>query len=439
MQVDRFVVRVFGIVLLAASCGAAALDSASLPGGANGTDLPVSTARDGFTPEQVAAFHAAWNWQDIFKTGDASLYMFLHICEFYPTISVPRRGSAVALEQALDSKIGAIHISSPGTKTLDEYLAGHESRAQGMVVVHQGRIVFEQYPGMREEDSHLTASVAKTMASLVISLLEEGGKIDVQHTIGSYVPELKDTAWDGIKVIDVLNMSSGLDVAENEKTRGEPLSNFNRFLKSALYVPGPDGKVEKQIDIIRSAKKAREPGRFFEYSSINTQVLMLLAQAVEIRCWADIFEDRVWSKLTAEGDMQFLVTFDGLPIPCGLAAVRLRDLARFGMLYTPSWSHAARQPVVTPAIIEKIRAGAQAENRPASPANNAPVASSRQWDAVFKDGSFFKGGANSQGLYVSPDRDLVIAWFSTAPASELLSYSLEIAKMYQAPPPTTAR
>jgi CubicO group peptidase (beta-lactamase class C family) len=40
--------------------------------------------------------------------------------------------------------------------------------------------------------------------------------------------------------------------------------------------------------------------------------------------------------------------------------------------------------------------------------------SSRQWDVVFADGDFFKSGLMGQGLYVSPDRDLVIAFFSTA-------------------------
>ena len=42
----------------------------------------------------------------------------------------------------------------------------------------------------------------------------------------------------------------------------------------------------------------------------------------------------------------------------------------------------------------------------------SPKSNSRQWDAVFDDGAMFKGGLFGQGLYVSPENDLVIAFFS---------------------------
>jgi CubicO group peptidase (beta-lactamase class C family) len=299
-----------------------------------------------------------------------------------------------------------------------------------MIVVHQGKIVFERYPGMREHDSHITMSIAKTMPSLVIGLLEEEGKIDVQHTIGSYVPALNDTAWNVVKVIDVLNMSSGLDVEECERSRDDAQSPFSRFLRAVLNVRGLDGTVEKHTDVIRSAKKLRESGQIYEYSSINTQVLVLLAQAVEHRSWVDIFQERVWSKMNAEGDVNVCVTPDGIAMPFGMVAMRLRDMARYGMLYTPSWDQAARQRVVTPAMIEKIRAGAAIERNPGSPQGDAPVYSARQWDWVFNDGGFFKGGLHGQGLYVSPGKDLMIAWFSTAQTSELLKFALAIAERY---------
>jgi hypothetical protein len=41
-----------------------------------------------------------------------------------------------------------------------------------------------------------------------------------------------------------------------------------------------------------------------------------------------------------------------------------------------------------------------------------------QWDAVWADGDFYKGGFRGQGLYVSPSRDLVIAFFSSAHADQ---------------------
>ena len=45
---------------------------------------------------------------------------------------------------------------------------------QGLVVVHKGKIVFEQYPGMRPDDYHVWMSTTKTVASLMLRLLAEG-------------------------------------------------------------------------------------------------------------------------------------------------------------------------------------------------------------------------------------------------------------------------
>lgn len=46
----------------------------------------------------------------------------------------------------------------------------------------------------------------------------------------------------------------------------------------------------------------------------------------------------------------------------------------------------------------------------------------RQWDAVWDDGDFFKSGMNTQGIYVSPERDLVIASFSLEPTRQIQKY-----------------
>jgi CubicO group peptidase (beta-lactamase class C family) len=60
---------------------------------------------------------------------------------------------------------------------------------------------------------------------------------------------------------------------------------------------------------------------------------------------------------------------------------------------------------------------------PASP----PSTNHWQWDAVWSDGDFYKGGVFGQGLYVSPAKDLVIVWFSTAVSNDLTQYARQIA------------
>lgn len=191
--------------------------------------LPVSVAKNGFPAQQAADARARWNFAKSLKGEDLSLYMFLNVSESFPTAVIRR---SVALASAPDPRIGKVRFKTrDGEMNLDEYLVHSTSRAQGMIVVHKGKIAFEQYPGLRENDNHLWMSSAKTTTSHVIALLEAEGKIEVQKPVDSYVPELKGTAWQGIKVIDGLDMASGLDIEENDKSRSECSTTTGRPMR----------------------------------------------------------------------------------------------------------------------------------------------------------------------------------------------------------------
>lgn len=403
--------------------------------------LAVSVARNGFTPAQAAELRGRHNFLEGLKGGDVSLYGFLNVAEFLPTSVIHRSGPVLNLQEAPNAEIGRVHaFTEAGEMSLDEYLVHPASRAQGLLVLHRGRIAFERYPGMREYDSHLWMSCGKTAAGLVIALLEADGKLDVECPIDSYVAGLGGTAWEGIKVIDVLDMATGLDVVEDEQTRLDLNSALNRMTLAASRLPNLQGKVERVADVVRSVARSRAPGEVLEYSSLTTHVLVSLAEAIEQRRWTDIFQSRVWSKMTVDGDMLIAVTPDeGTAIVHGLCSTRLRDFGRYGLLYTPSWWKAAREPIVTPHHLRAIQHGGRSALLAQSSRHtlmsgmfggDVPISNSRQWDGIFEDGDLWKGGLCGQGLYVSPGKDLVIAWFSTVIHTDLPAYARVIAQLY---------
>jgi CubicO group peptidase (beta-lactamase class C family) len=306
-----------------------------------------------------------------------------------------------------------------------------------MVVVHRGRIVFEDYPGMRPFDYHVWMSTAKTTTSLVVRLLAEAGKIDVARPIEGYMPALRGTEWAGTSVLDVLDMASGMDIVETQANREKPRSAITRYNLAASGEPNADGRKEEMFEVVRSAKRLRPAGQAFDYSSMNTTLLVLLAEAVENKRWHEIFQERVWAKMTAEGDLQVAYAPDGTALAHGLVASRLRDMALYGLLYTPSWDKAARERVVSAAYVREIQTGGRkdifmkgeigAAMQKVHFPNDPPTANHWQWDGVWDDGDFYKGGVFGQGLYVSPARDLVAVWFSTAMSSDLTQYARQIA------------
>jgi CubicO group peptidase (beta-lactamase class C family) len=311
----------------------AAETAVPLPGGT------LAQARAGFTPEQARDFRSRFSPKELIAAGDVALFHFIDIGLWLETAIAARSGDVIPLVAAPDPAIGQTRAGSAGLP-LQAYLRSDQSRAQGFIVIHRGRIVFEDYPGMRASDNHVWMSIAKTTASLVIRQLADEGRIDVQKPIETYLPSFRDTEWRGTRLIDLLDMASGMDIVENQANRENPRSIIARYNHSIVGEPNADGKVESQLEVVRAARRKGPPGKAFDYSSLNTTVLTLLAEAVENRRWADIFQDRVWGRMGVEGDMQVALAPDRTPQAHGLLSTRLRDVARYGLLYTPSWAKA---------------------------------------------------------------------------------------------------
>lgn len=393
--------------------------------------LSVSHAKSGFSLQEVQRLEQETNLATLLSGGDVALYWSSHISRSMPTAIIPRLMPTRMLEKAINQGIGAIRAESAlGNLSLDEFLVDPRSYAQSFVVVYRGRIVYEQYPGMRPQDSHFWASNAKPLVSLLIDLLIDDGILDQNQTYGHYMPDFRGTAWENIRLIDILDMTPGLDTAEDDRTRRDPNSIAIRTFLAEFNEPyGPAGGTESVRDVLKSARKISEPGASFDYGSPVTQALVLLTEEVTGKRWADLFDERVWSKMGVEGGLQIHLAPDGMAAVHGLVSSRLRDMARFGMLYTPSWNRVTDTRIVTPKIIQRIRDGVREGDFFVKSyigsvyterLNDTIRGNSRQWDTIFEDGDFFKSGLMGQGLYVSPDRDLVIAYFSTNPNSGLI-------------------
>jgi len=337
--------------------------------------------------------------------------------------------------------VGNIQLNtSNGKMTLDQYVADPKYRTQGILIAHHGKIVYEKYPGMNPNDAHLWASAAKTTVGLILAQLEAEGKINLQDLVTEHIPELKGTGWDGVKIIDVLNMATGLDIEETAQTIFDPNSVIVRFFSSIFGNPPPGKNVtENWMDVVKDVKKLDEsPGTRMRYSSMATMIPVLIAEKVENKTWSDMFEQRVWSKLGARDSALINLSPDGLALPLGFISSSLQDFARYAMQFTPSWDKAANEQVVTQDILKRLQNGGSPDAFKNSEKWKAgvktfgeePLLNSFQWDMVFNDGAMFKSGNLGQGIYVDPGRDVIGVFFSTNPGETLTAgYIREAAKI----------
>jgi CubicO group peptidase (beta-lactamase class C family) len=172
---------------------------------------------------------------------------------------------------------------------------------------------------------------------------------------------------------------------------------------------------------IASLDKKSGPGRIWEYVSVNTMVLAWLVEEVTGKKFHEVLSETIWSRMGAEADALVTVNSRGYGAVHGGIVATLRDVARFGLLFTEGRGRG----VVSKSYLEKILVGGRPELLEAAGRAAADVRhATYQWDRVYKDGSFFKGGFGGQGLYVWPEKDVVLAFFGThgydAPAPPVL-------------------
>ena len=99
-------------------------------------------------------------------------------------------------------------------------------------------------------------------------------------------------------------------------------------------------------------------GERFTYRSPNTDVVgWLVARAEGGKRPDAVLQERIWSRLGAEGDAYMSVDPSGNAAAAGGLNVRLRDLARFGEMMRLDGKFNGQQ-VVPAAVVARIRRGA---------------------------------------------------------------------------------
>ena len=381
---------------------------------------PVWKWKNGYSDEETLYFRRAYTGEDAQKQNDVGSYVATHLSEVLPTAVIYRNGPVAVLKSAPMPEIGnVVATTALGTMTLNQMLQDPRSRLKAIVVVHRGKLVFEKYIGMRPWVDGLWASATKTIVGVLADQMADEGLLDLSAPVSRYLPELKGTAWSKVPVEAVLNQRSGLDIGEgNVGKPGHPITLFYAIMSGGAALP----RDASLMDAVKKATRLAEPGKVFEYSSINTYVLGRILEKITHKPAHELITERIWSKAGMEGDALLALSPSGEPSIHGLFASRLRDMARYGMLFTPSWNSVAKEPVVPKDYLSKVYAASNPKifpgnnmgNRIIQGFGNIGIGESYQWDAVFPDGDLYKSGRNGQCLYVSPETDTVVVWFSSA-------------------------
>lgn len=352
---------------------------------------------------------------------------------YLPMATIARQSDIRRLSLAPSKALADLVVSHKGTEASFADYVAQDPLIDGVVVLHNGDIVFETYPNMHSWQRHFAWSVTKVVTSTALAVLVDGGMIDMDAPAGDYVPALTDSAWAGISVRNIANMASGVDCLDSDGYQNETTCIYT--MEESLGITAPTGRKLDFIEHLRGMPTHREAGTKNEYVSANTNVLMLVIEAVTDKPFAVVLQDLLWRRIGAEADALMAISNKGYAYASGGLHARLRDVARFGQIYTqPELSGVVSQPTIS-----KIQNGGIAfssdtlKQLEKTLGKDLPVRTGWQWDMIWSDGAMYKNGYLGQGLYVDPARDLVVAWFGTGlnyneRENDLLSVSRQMAR-----------
>src|SRR6266850_32350 len=360
-------------------------------------------------PASLRAQVTVENWD---KGGPLSRWVYTHMSEVFPVAVVRRGGTIVDLPQQLRPEIGALKVSDKDQpdQTLDQFV--NNGAVDGCIVLHAGKIVYEKYPTIKPNDSHLIFSVTKAFVSTALAILEDQGKIDLQKPVENFLPELKGSAWVGIRLRDVADMRSGIegDESSSDAYRNPAHKEYQREAtlgwepRTAPNLPEA-ARHGNLLGFLGTLKRERKAGETWTYTSSNTSVLGEVISRVTGRSLADNISDLIWSRMGAERDALLVENERKFPEAGAGMSAMLRDVARFGLLFTKSGEQSG---VISDRIAKRIftSRGTALDERGMLPLTY-------QWDMLNEKGEMVKGGWAGQLLYINRDKDVVVAYFGT--------------------------
>lgn len=264
----------------------------------------------------------------------------------------------------------------------------------GLVILHNGQIRAEFYGLDFDASGRWTSfSVAKSFTSTLVGAAIKDGYIDsLDSNVTAYIEGLRGSAYDGVTVEQLLTMTSG--IAWNEDYE-DPDSDVAKFLNHRS-----DGSMPDLVSYMRELPRAHPPGEVWNYSTGETNLIGILVSSATGQTLTDYLEDKVWQTIGMQQSGSWLIGEDGHEVSGCCIQAATRDYARFGHFILNGARVNGESIVPDDWIARATTTQAQ-----------TPMAGEGygyQW-WTYDDGTYAARGIFGQGIFIDPQRKLVIA------------------------------
>ncbi|ATQ41803.1 serine hydrolase domain-containing protein [Caulobacter mirabilis] len=347
------------------------------------------------------------NW----RSSPWSRWAFRNIPRILPVGEIAAGAPRALVETP--SAFEGFRLDRPDGTTLDLEGFLTATATDGMVVLRDGRILFEIYRnGLDPETPHIVMSATKSLSGLVAGALAGAGRLDVEAPVSDYVPEVAFSGWQDATVRDLLDMRTGVILDPEGQRAYQAAANWDPY--------APDEAGANLHDFLTTLPPAAGPhGGPFRYTSPNTDLLGWVMERAGGRPFVELASDLLWRPAGAERSA--LITLDraGAPRCTGGLCATVRDFARVGWLVVDGGVRDGAQVFPAGWIEDLLTAGdrqawADGEWGEAFRHVSREMSYRAGWYVTHdRPGSMFAMGIHGQNLFVDRESRVVVAKVSS--------------------------
>lgn len=275
---------------------------------------------------------------------------------------------------------------------LENYMASQ--RTAGLVIIQDGKVRLERYGQDFSADGRWTSfSVAKSFTSTLVGAAIQDGYIkSLDDKVSQYIPDLQGSAYDDVTVQQLLTMSSGVKWDEDYENPQSDVALFNKAK--------PESGVDATVSYMRKLPRAHPPGTVWHYNTGETNLIGVLVSSATGKPLAQYLQERIWHPAGMAATATWLLGKTGHEIAGCCLQAATRDFARFGLFVLANGNVKGKQIVPVDwfeqAIHKKMDIGVLGKGY------------GFQW-WTYDNGSVAAQGIFGQGIFIDPQRRLVIA------------------------------
>lgn len=336
-------------------------------------------------------------------SGAEQYQNFGRIPEMFPHATMPPADDSMQFGEA--QKIELPNAFTYNSKPVGTETFLRDTDTVGLLVIKDGDVRLERYmlTGGRKI-RWLSMSVAKSFVSALVGIaVDEGHIASIEDPITKYVPKLAGSAYDEVRIKDILQMSSG---ARWNEDYSDSQSDINRFSK--IFAIG--GSMN---DFAATLERENEPGTVNHYNSIDTQVLGMLLVNATGKSITEYMTEKLWHPMGAESPGHWLIDNEGMEMAFGGLNATARDYAKIGELYRQGGKLNDQQIVPAQWVKASVTPDAPHLQPGSGPDPEFTFGYGYQWWIPKGDeGEFVAIGVYNQFIYVNPAHDVVIVKLS---------------------------